>query len=124
MIRKDFCGRYTSSSSGTEAEVHAKFVELRYIDTGRTINSTVTATNSKNGHRSGARLCWNHFPKKIDFTVFEPFGQEEEQTAMEWPDPRVGKLAMVEKYTDTDDNTTFVMFVLAAIFICLILFYK
>ena len=45
---------------------------------------------------------------------------------MEWPDPRVGRLVMVEKYTDTDDtdDTTFIIFVLVVMVMCLILFNK
>ena len=43
---------------------------------------------------------------------------------MEWPDPRVGRLVMVEKYTDTDDtdDTTLIIFVLVVMVMCLILF--
>ena len=41
---------------------------------------------------------------------------------MEWPDRRVGKLVMVEQYTDTDD-TTLIIFVLVVI-LFLILFNK
>ena len=45
---------------------------------------------------------------------------------MEWPDPRVGRLVMVEKYTDTDDtdDTTLIIFVLVVMVMCLILFNK
>ena len=62
--------------------------------------------------------------KDIDFTIFKLSGQEEEEAAMEWPDPHVGKLVMVEKYTDEPENMTPIIFVLMAIFICLILFNK
>ena len=48
---------------------------------------------------------------------------------MEWPDPRVGRLVMVEKYTDTDDtdntdDTKLIIFVLVVMVMCLILFNK
>ena len=45
---------------------------------------------------------------------------------MEWPDLRVGRLVMVEKYTNTDDtdNTTLIIFVLVVMVMCLILFNK
>ena len=120
MIHKDFWGRYTSSSSGTEAKVYAKSVELRYIDTGRTVHYTVTKFKKRSPIRSEAVL---EPSKNIDFIVFKPLGQEEEQTAIEWPNPRVGKLVMVEKYTDTDNNTTLIIFVLVVI-LFLILFNK
>ena len=64
-------------------------------------------------------------PRQIEFTKYRPFGEEEEQTAIEWPDVRVGKLVMVEKYTGvSDDNTTLVILVLAAILLFVILFNK
>ena len=51
-------------------------------------------------------------------------GQEEDEVAMHWSViPGVNKLVMVEKYTD-DDNTTLVIFVLAAILLFAILFNK
>ena len=60
---------------------------------------------------------------KVDFTKHTPMGQEKDEMAMHWPDPRVNKLVMVEKYTD-DDNTTLVILVLAAILLLVILFNK
>ena len=47
--------------------------------------------------------------RTITFTKHQPIdwesgGRKEEETAVEWPDPRVGRLVMVEKYTDTDDT--------------------
>ena len=127
MIDKAFQGRYTSSSFGTEAKVYAKSVDLRYTDTGRTVRYNVTKFKNQLPIRWEARIVpHNYFQdnsKKIDFTIFKPFGQEEEQTAIEWPDPPVGKLVMVEKYTGKDDMTL-VIFVLAAILLFVILFNK
>ena len=39
----------------------------------------------------------------IDFTIITPFLEHEEQTAVHWLDPRVGKLVMVERYSDSDE---------------------
>ena len=55
MIHKDFWGRYTSSSSGTEAKVYAKSVELQYTDTGRTVH--YTATKFKNRSLITCEAC-------------------------------------------------------------------
>ena len=115
MIHKDFWGRYTSSSLGVEAKVYAKSVELRYANSVSTIHYIVTKFKNRSPIRWEAHINNQDRSKKIDFTVFKPFGQEEEQTAVEWPDPRVGKLVMVEKYTDTDDDTTLIIFVLVVI---------
>ena len=136
MIHKDFRGRYTSSSSGTEAKVYAKSVELRYTDTGRTAQYTVHRFTPKSGIRWEAHIApktGDRFlgARTITFTKHQPIdwesgGRKEEETAVEWPDPRVGRLVMVEKYTDTDDtdDTTLIIFVLVVMVLCLILFNK
>ena len=53
MIHKDFrgCYSYASSSSGTEAKVYRKSVELRYTDTRRTAQYTVHRFTPKSGIR-------------------------------------------------------------------------
>ena len=106
--------------------MYAKSVELRYTDSGMTTQYTVTEFKYRSPIRWEAMLeAFNLPSRKIDFTKYTPFQQEEEQTVLEWPDPRVGKLVMVEKYnTDTDDNTTLIIFVLAAILLFVILFNK
>ena len=123
-IHKDYWGRYKSSSQGAEARVYAKSVELRYMDSGMTTRYTVTEFKKKSEIRWEAMLeAFNLPSRQIAFTQYRPYGQEEEQTAIEWPDVRVGKLVIVEKYTD-DDNTTLVILVLAAILLFVILFNK
>ena len=128
-IHKDFWGRYTSSSRGAEARVYAKSVELGHKVGQYRITTHYTATEFKKKSevvweatleaRGGGRQ------NKVDFTKHKPMGQEEDEVAMHWPDPRVNKLVMVEKYTSaSDDNTTLVILVLAAILLCVILFNK
>ena len=128
MIHKDFWGRCTSSSLGAEAKVYAKSVELRYANSGEVIHYNVDKFKNWSPIRWEARIVPHKFfqdhSKDIAFTKFTPFMKEEEETALQWPDPRVGKLVMVEKYTDELEHMTPVIFVLAAIFICLILFNK
>ena len=116
-VHKDYWGRYTSATTGKEARVHAKSVELRYIDSGMTTQCTVTDFKYGSPIRWEAMLeAVNLPPPKNVFTKYTPFQQEEEQTAIEWPDPRVGKLVMVEKYnTDTDDDTTLIIFAIVVI---------
>ena len=114
-IHKDLWGRYTSATTGKEARVYAKSVELRYMDSGMTTHYTVTEFKYGSPVRWEAMLeAFNLPSRQIAFTQYRPFGQEEEQTAIEWPDVSVGKLVMVEKYTD-DDNTTLIIFVIVAI---------
>ena len=130
-IHKDFWGRYTSSSLGAEAKVYAKSIELRYKIINKypnTTHYTVTEFKKKSEIRWEATFDARGGGRgrqgiKVDFTKYQPMGQEEEEAAMYWPDPCVNKLVMVEKYTD-DDNTTLVVFVLAAILLFVILFNK
>ena len=104
--------------------MYAKSVKLIYMDSGMTTHYNVTEFKYGSPIRWEATLEASHLPpRQIEFTKYRPFGEEEEQTAVEWPDVRVGKLVMVEKYTD-DDNTTLVVFVLAAILLFVILFNK
>ena len=131
-IHKDFWGRYTSSSLGAEAKVYAKSIELRYKIINRYKNTThYTVTDFK----YGSPIRWEATLEaalpvlrrgiKVDFTKHKPFGDSDEEVAMHWPDPRVNKLVMVEKYTSaSDDNTTLIVFVLAAILLLVILFNK
>ena len=130
-IHKDYWGRYKSSSRGAEAKVYAKSVELGHKVGQYRITTQYTATEFKKlsevvweatleargGGRQGIR---------IDFTKHKPMGQEEDEVAMHWDVlPGVNKLVMVEKYTSApDDNTTLIVFVLAAILLCAILFNK
>ena len=126
MIHKDFWGRYTSSSLGAEAKVYAKSVELRYKVSGMTTQYTVTEFKYRSAVRWEAVLeaALPSRQIKVDFTKHKPMGDSDEEVAMHWPDPRVNKLVMVEKYTDDDDNTTLVILVLAAILLLVILFNK
>ena len=123
MIHKDYWGRYTNATTGKEARVYAKSVELRYMDSGMTTRYTVTEFKYRSAVRWEAVLeaALPSRQIKVDFTKHTPMGQEKDEMAMHWPDPRVNKLVMVEKYTD-DDNTTLIIFVLAAILWFAILF--
>ena len=127
-IHKDYWGRYQSSSREAEAKVHAKSIELGHKVGQYRITTHYTVTEFK----KASELVWEATLKargggrqgiKVDFTKHKPMGQEEDEVAMHWPDPRVNKLVMVEKYTD-DDNTTLVVLVLAAILLLVILFNK
>ena len=130
-IHKDYWGRYTSSSLGAEARVYAKSIELWYKIINKypnTTHYTVTEFKKKSEIRWEATFDARGGGRgrqgiKVDFTKYPPMGQEEDEVAMHWPDPRVNKLVMVEKYTD-DDNTTLVILVLAAILLLVILFNK
>ena len=135
MIHGDYWGRYTSSSiasTGYKARVYAKSVELRHLDSGKTTHYTVHRFTPKSALRFDAYIVpttGDRFlgASTITFTKYRSYGQEEEETAVEWPDPRVGKLVMVEKYhtkEPEDDNTTLIVFVLAAILLFVILFNK
>ena len=128
-IHKDYWGRYKSSSRGAEARVYAKSVELGHKVGQYRITTHYTVTEFK----KKSELVWEVTLQargggrqgiKIDFTKYPPMGQEEDEVAMHWSDPRVNKLVMVEKYTDDDDNTTLVILVLAAILLLVILFNK
>ena len=127
-IHKDYWGRYTSSSLRAEAKVYAKSVELRYMDSGMTTRYTVTEFKYRSAVRWEAVLeaALPSRQIKVDFTKHTPMGQEKDEMAMHWPDPRVNKLVMVGKYNTSvsDDNTTLVVFVLAAILLFVILFNK
>ena len=126
-IHKDYWGHYTSSSWGAEARVYTKSVELGHKVGQYRITTHYTVTDFK----KVSKLMWEVTlqargggrQSKADFTKHKLMGQEEDEVAMHWPDPRVNKLVMVEKYTD-DDNTTLVIFVLAAILLFVILFNK
>ena len=134
MIYKDYWGRYTSSSiasTGYKAKVHANSVELRHIDSGKTTRYTVHRFTPMSRLRFDAYIVpttGDRFlgASTITFTKYRSFGQDEEETSVEWPDRRVGKLVMVEKYRTgaSDDNTTLIVFVLAAILLLVILFNK
>ena len=110
MIEQGFWGRYTSSCSGTKAKAYAKSIELRFTDSGRTMHYKFLYKVHRFTPRSPIR--WEaHIlpggglpPTDITFTEFKPSGQEEEQTAVEWPD--LGKLVMVEKYTNEPGDMT------------------
>jgi hypothetical protein len=128
-IHKDYWGRYTSATTGKEARVYAKSVKLIYMDSGMTTHYNVTE------FKYGSPIRWEATLEaalpvlrrgiKVDFTKHKPFGDSDEEVAMHWPDPRVNKLVMVEKYTSaSDDNTTLIVFVLAAILLLVILFSK
>ena len=129
-IHKDYWGRYTSSSRGAEARVYAKSVKLGHKVGQYRITTHYTVTEFK----KKSELVWEATLKargggrqyKVDFTKHKPMGQEEDEVAMHWPDPRVNKLVMVEKYSTSasDDNTTLVILVLAAILLLVILFNK
>ena len=129
-IHKDYWGRYTSASLGAEAKVYAKSIELNYkIGQYRiTTHYTVTEFKKRSEIRWEATLEARGGGRqgiKADFTKHRPMGQEEDEVAMHWSDPRVNKLVMVEKYTSApDDNTTLVILVLAAILLFVILFNK
>ena len=104
--------------------MYAKSVELRYMDSGMTTRYTVAEFKKKSEITWEAMMEAFKLPsRRIEFYKYTSMGQEEEQTAIEWPDSRVGKLVMVEKYTD-DDNTTLIILVLAAILLFVILFSK
>ena len=130
-IHRDYRGRYTSSSRGAEAKVYAKSVELGHKVGQYRITTHYTATDFK----KKSELVWEVTLQargggrqgiKVDFTKHKPMGQEEDEVAMHWSVlPGVDKLVMVEKYTDaSDDNTTLIVFVLAAILLFVILFNK
>lgn len=135
MIYRDYWGRYTSrsiNSTGYVAEVYAKSVKLRHLDSGKTTPYTVHRFTPMSTLRFDAYIVPDNGDRflgasTITFTKYRSYGQEEEETAVEWPDRRVGKLVMVEKYhtkEPEDDNTTLVILVLAAILLCAILFNK
>ena len=130
-IHKDYWGRYTSSSRGAEARVYAKSVELGHKVGQYRITTHYTVTEFK----KASELVWEATLKargggrqgiKVDFTKHKPMNQEEDEVAMHWSVlPGVDKLVMVEKYTGaSDDNTTLIVFVLAAILLFVILFNK
>ena len=129
-IHKDYWGRYTSSSRGAEARVYAKSVELGHKVGQYRITTHYTVTEFK----KASELVWEATleargggrQNKVDFTKHKPMGQEEDEVAMHWSVlPGVDKLVMVEKYTGaSDDNTTLIVFVLAAILLFVILFNK
>ena len=128
-IHKDYWGRYKSSSRGAEAKVYAKSVELGHKVGEYRITTHYTVTEFK----KKSEVVWEVTLEargagrqgiKVDFTKHKPMGQEEDEVAMHWSVlPGVDKLVMVEKYTD-DNNTTLVVFVLAAILLFVILFNK
>ena len=130
-IHKDYWGRYTSSSRGAEARVYAKSVELGHKVGQYRITTHYTVTEFK----KKSEVVWEATLEargggrqgiKVDFTKHKPMGQEEDEVAMHWSVlPGVDKLVMVEKYTSApDDNTTLIVFVLAAILLFVILFNK
>ena len=129
-IHKDYWGRYTSSSRGAEARVYEKSVKLGHKVGQYRITTHYTVTEFK----KASELVWEATLKargggrqyKVDFTKHKPMGQEEDEVAMHWSVlPGVDKLVMVEKYTGvSDDNTTLIVFVLAAILLFVILFNK
>ena len=130
-IHKDYWGRYKSSSRGAEAKVYAKSIELGHKVGQYRITTHYTVTEFKKTSelvweatfdaRGGGRQGF-----KADFTKHRPMGQEEDEVAMHWDVlPGMDKLVMVEKYTSvSDDNTTLIVFVLAAILLLVILFNK
>ena len=101
----------------SEAKVHANSVNLRFTDSGYTVHYKVYRFTTKSAVRWEARIFPTDntsAPQHITFTKFRPLGQEKEETAVEWPDPRVDKLVMVQKYTDIPEDMP-VILVLAAI---------
>ena len=136
MIHKDFWGRCTSSSSGTEAKVYAKSVELCYTDSGRTVHCTAHCFAKRSEIRWDAYIVpttGDRFfeARNINFTKHQPIHWEsgerkEEETAMHGPDPCVGTLIMVKKYRigKPENGMTPVVLVLAAILLFVILFIK
>ena len=129
MIEQDFWGRYTSSSTGTEAKVYTDSVDLRFIDSGRTVHYTAHRFQHKSAIRWEAYIVPGGAlpPEHITFTKYKLLGQEEETTAVEWPDIHVGKLVMVERYTHNPDeprDMTPIISILSLINIGLVLFDK
>ena len=101
--------------------MHANSVNLRFTDSGYTVHYKVYRFTTKSAVRWEARIFPTDntsAPQHITFTKFRPLGQEKEETAVEWPDHRVDKLVMVQKYTDIPEDVTDmipVILVLAAI---------
>ena len=89
--------------------MHANSVNLRFTDSGYTVHYKVYRFTTKSAVRWEARILPTDntsAPQHITFTKFRPLGQEKEETAVEWPDPRVDKLVMVQKYTDIPEDVT------------------